>query len=363
MNGQTLIKNLQSQVDAFDDWATNLNELSKKINAKELITEFQEMGVSSAKQIKALNNLTSEELDEYVALWQQKHSLATKQARVELEDMSDEISRGIYELKDNANIELEQNKEVWIQNIKTLNDESSAKLEELKTTWKEKVIGLTVDTESEFTKMANNITNIIGDRSRWSEAGANMIEGVLTGVVDNSARLNTEVSGVMSSALNAAKQTLLINSPSKKFEELGKYSDIGFANGLAKFANKITMSAKNVGETAMHSLSKTIAKISAAVQDGIDAQPTIRPVLDLSNIESNTSKLDAMLSRTKAMSISASMNKSKATANNQNGKITPVTGGTFNFTQNNYSPKALSSVEIYRQTKNQFSAMKGLVKA
>lgn len=47
-------------------------------------------------------------------------------------------------------------------------------------------------------------------------------------------------------------------------------------------------------------------------------------------------------------------------SNVQNGESSP-TGNTYQFTQNNYSPKALSRIDIYRQTKNQFSAMKGLV--
>jgi uncharacterized protein YecE (DUF72 family) len=42
-------------------------------------------------------------------------------------------------------------------------------------------------------------------------------------------------------------------------------------------------------------------------------------------------------------------------------KDTPTSGNNYNFTQNNYSPKALSRIDIYRQTKNQFSALKGLV--
>lgn len=41
--------------------------------------------------------------------------------------------------------------------------------------------------------------------------------------------------------------------------------------------------------------------------------------------------------------------------------VTPTSGNNYNFTQNNYSPKALSRIDIYRQTKNQFSALKGLV--
>ena len=40
---------------------------------------------------------------------------------------------------------------------------------------------------------------------------------------------------------------------------------------------------------------------------------------------------------------------------------TPSVGNSYSFVQNNYSPKALSRIDIYRQTKNQFSALKGLV--
>ena len=60
------------------------------------------------------------------------------------------------------------------------------------------------------------------------------------------------------------------------------------------------------------------------------------------------------------MSISSGMERAAAAAV-QNGDSVPVAGNNYTFTQNNYSPKALSRIEIYRQTKNQFSALKGLV--
>ena len=63
------------------------------------------------------------------------------------------------------------------------------------------------------------------------------------------------------------------------------------------------------------------------------------------------------------MSINASMTRTPGESiQNGDPNATP-TGASFNFTQNNYSPKALSRVEIYRQTKNQFSAMERMVRA
>ena len=109
-------------------------------------------------------------------------------------------------------------------------------------------------------------------------------------------------------------------------------------------------------------MSNAISNIADVIKNGIDTQPTIRPVLDLSDVETGTSRLNTLFSRTQAMSISAGMNRT-ASEEIQNGGNVSGIGNTYSFTQNNYSPKPLSRLEIYRQTKNQFSAMKGLVEA
>jgi hypothetical protein len=56
------------------------------------------------------------------------------------------------------------------------------------------------------------------------------------------------------------------------------------------------------------------------------------------------------------------MAKTHNVESSQNGVNNNTSGNTYQFTQNNYSPKALSRAEIYRQTKNQFAAMKGALK-
>ena len=61
-----------------------------------------------------------------------------------------------------------------------------------------------------------------------------------------------------------------------------------------------------------------------------------------------------MFSQNQAMTISARFSRD-ANAEIQNGVNTPTKSNVYQFTQNNYSPKALSRVEIYRQTNNQFS--------
>ena len=64
---------------------------------------------------------------------------------------------------------------------------------------------------------------------------------------------------------------------------------------------------------------------------------------------------------TKASSVARGMNS--AGVNGGSNSANQNVGVTYSFTQNNYSPKALSKTEVYRQTKNQFSMAKEAIKA
>ena len=108
-----------------------------------------------------------------------------------------------------------------------------------------------------------------------------------------------------------------------------------------------------MANSAREGLRNTLSKIRNLVSGDLDFQPTIRPVLDLSDVDSKTQKLNAMLSRTQALSIGMYVDNKKARDNERFANKTM----TYQFTQNNYSPKALSRREIYRQTKNQFSIL------
>lgn len=128
-----------------------------------------------------------------------------------------------------------------------------------------------------------------------------------------------------------------------KLQESSEFYSAGL-NAAEKFANGIAANTY----------------LAVAAGFGIEIQPTIRPVLDLSNVSKGVGKLTALTSRTQAMKISAGMNRESG-GTNQNGNDKTSVSNNHNFTQNNYSPKSLSRIYIYRQTKNQFAALKGLV--
>lgn len=382
VTGEDLINNLQSQLDAFEDWATDINTLAGKGIDEALIEELREMGPSSAAEIKALSEMTDEQLAEYVELWRSKHQMAADQATLELEGMRQETNETIEQLRKDAETELDEYRETWreqvrqlnedtneqlrelkedwLNNIDELDEETDDKLDELKDNWMESVMGLQKETESAFSQMAVNLVNTIGNQNQWSAAGANMISGVLLGVIQHTPELVDGVEAAMREALDAANRTLGINSPSKEFAKVGRYSGEGFVVGLRNYAGNIAKSASDAGTQALDSLRNAIARLSDAVNGDLDIQPTIRPVLDLSSVELGAAKLNTMFSRNQAVAIGATV-KSAEIEEVQNGPGSSKGGNVYQFTQNNYSPKALSRVDIYRQTNNQFSKFERMV--
>ena len=140
----------------------------------------------------------------------------------------------------------------------------------------------------------------------------------------------------------------------------GRYTIMGFVNGLLDFAQDVYSAGSEVGNQARDGLLTSMSSIASLVDGSMEYQPTIRPVLDLSNVETGSRQLSSLFSSDQAMRISASMNRANETKN-QNESENQPSSTVYQFTQNNYSPKALSRLDIYRQTKNQFSTLKGLV--
>lgn len=173
------------------------------------------------------------------------------------------------------------------------------------------------------------------------EAGKNTSSGLASGITSGVKAVSNAVKTVTSGAVSTIKKTLGINSPSRVFMEMGEYSVLGFVEGIKTLA------------------SSSIADI---INDSIGSDPVIRPVLDLDEIQNGMNGIAKMLGSENdlAIQMANAKNSRGETSENVNG-TSEGTQTTYSFTQNNYSPKPLSRIELYRQTKNQFSALKGVV--
>lgn len=216
------------------------------------------------------------------------------------------------------------------------------------------------------TAVINAFKNNLGSNSLY-DVGANAAQGLANGIRSKIDEIAKAAIAAAKEAIEKAKKELNENSPSKVFFEMGEYIDIGLANGIYAYLDTIGDAGTELGDTAITSMRSAIARIADAVNEEMDIEPTISPVLDLSNVADGVSTINGLFSQ--GLDMSASYGKALAAANNRYASAANSDDGTkaqsvsnsYNFTQNNYSPTALSRKDIYRQTKNQFAAMRGAV--
>lgn len=204
------------------------------------------------------------------------------------------------------------------------------------------------------------LTAIRNKYTDFYNAGKYLVKGFADGITANTYLAEARARAMAAAAARAAERELDEHSPSKVGYRIGDFFGLAFVNAISDYADKSYKAGTNMAAAAKNGLSNAISKIREFVDGEMEVQPTIRPVLDLSEVRSGAGRLTAILSRSQAMKISSSMNR-ETTGEIQNGDGTPSVGNSYSFVQNNYSPKALSRIDIYRQTKNQFSALKGLV--
>ena len=160
-------------------------------------------------------------------------------------------------------------------------------------------------------------------------------------------------------ASTAAKNELEVKSPSRVFYEIGDNVGKGFVNALDDKGKDSYRAGQSLARQSVEGTFQAIGILSDAISNGVDTEPTIRPVLDLSDVTYGAHRLSAMLSQSHALSISADL----ANRSNTEGALVGSNGSpaSISFTQNNYSPKALSRFDIYRNTQNLLSIQRRMV--
>ena len=134
--------------------------------------------------------------------------------------------------------------------------------------------------------------------------GLLIVEGIIKGLWDGLKDLLETVKDLCEEMWDEIKDFFKIKSPSRLMMTAGRYIDEGFAIGLERYAKLVTNAAGDVSSGAYDALTNAVNGISKL--EFVDAQPTIRPVLDLSDVASGANAISGMLTgRTIAVDASA----------------------------------------------------------
>ena len=356
---ETYAENSVEVQTAYNDY------LQAQYDSVSLHNEILDIEESIAKREQDLidqRNIDKKEYDDYIKTYK-KYYLANGMTLEELEkdaqlisgyDPSDAVKK-VVNSTSKALKSLSVNS-VYTGTLKGMSD--------MGTTYVESFSEGMASGETDATKTVNDIASkcleVVSTKlPEWITAGGQLISGLITGINDNKMSLFSVIGNIASSVINTVTSVFQINSPSKVFMEIGKYVDMGLANGLNKYSYLALDTASDLSDDVVSNVRNTIDSIVNAINSDIDSQPTIRPVLDMSDVKRGMSEFNASLSRSQASNISFDMNHAASAKFRMEEDGTTSNGGnTYNFNQYNTSPKALSSIEIYRQTRNQFAAAK-----
>ena len=158
------------------------------------------------------------------------------------------------------------------------------------------ILTQTVISKKAVTSVINACRDTANAKYRsFYNVGKYLVKGFASGIKENTFMAEVAASAMAEAAYKAAKEALDVNSPSKIFRKLGFAIPEGLAMGIDKLSYMVGNSVISMTKSAINGTKDAISHIASIVTNNIDAQPTIRPVLDLSDVRSGANAIGNML--------------------------------------------------------------------
>lgn len=307
-----LAEDLKNSVEPIKEFNTGLNEITDWADA----TAYQDL---MSKTIDAFGKLQG-----------------IQKGQVNLKALGNDI-KDFFNAVKNINIDQGQTRSEWLlgigESLKGAFDSISSSVDTLATGDKaisskftaimdssvEAVSSRTTDFDTQGTAIANALTNgifavlaginkpstLFGNaisaavatvnsyQNSFATAGGHLVRGLVIGIRNNKSEAIQEAEELALKMLTRAQKVLGIESPSKEFEKIGMYSDMGLANGIERYSRIVTDSAASLSMDALNVVSDTMSSINNLNLDALDFTPTIRPVVDTEYVESGLKGINA----------------------------------------------------------------------
>lgn len=147
-------------------------------------------------------------------------------------------------------------------------------------------------------KLGANVTSAIEtsiSKSSGEEIGKNLCEGIAKGIEDNTQMATGAAESLGKGILETMNNTLGIHSPSEEFENKGYRSVQGLAIGFTKNAGLVYAAVSDLAQSALTELGEAFNTIGSYVDNAMNLNPTITPVLDLDNLQYGSSMIGSLL--------------------------------------------------------------------
>ena len=168
---------------------------------------------------------------------------------------------------------------------------------------------------------------------KWSdikEAGGQIVSGIKQGISEWWSNLGIVkwFKGKIGTLTSAAKNELDEHSPSRVFAEIGRYIDEGLMVGINDYYDKVVGATEDLGDGAIDAMKDSIDAMSEMNLEDM-ADPVIKPVLDLSEIQNGRNSINDLLDDNYSFGISNGL--TSVGRNNNTGS--PIINMTINASE------------------------------
>lgn len=136
-------------------------------------------------------------------------------------------------------------------------------------------------------------------KGSYQTVGSNVASGFSWGVASPTAMSIARAAGVRlgHKAIEGIKDGVKSRSPSREAMKVGRQTTEGFVIGIDALSQVVYDESAAVGRRSIDGIRDSISKMSKYVSMDMDMDPTIRPVLDLSEVQNGITRMDGMFSR------------------------------------------------------------------
>ena len=370
VTAQQMLENMKSNIDGFASWSHRLATLAERGIDQALYKKLAEMGPNAYETVNAFVEMTDEQLKEANQLFATSMTLPQSQADIVNAGFTyagEMAVQGFSNALDDHMAAHEAAHGLGTAAVEGLNESlqvaSPSKVTYQSGMWSTMGLAkgildngavaiLRLNARMVARYVLTEMENILKPSATYN-IGKNATQGLANGIGDSEAARNVlDAAGeIARKAYEKMQQVLNEHSPSKVTQQIGKFATMGLAIGITDAASNVVKAARSVGELAVSGMHGTIDQINDFMD--LNLNPIITPILDLSYMEAQMQGINSGFAM-RAEGAGTIQNGDQTTAPTSNG---------VTYIQNNYSPKELSRIDIYRNTKNQLSMIGKVVRA
>ena len=335
MTSDKLLANMQDQINGVAEWSKMMGDLAMRGINQGLLQKLADLGPKGYEYVHAFVTMTDEQLSQANQLYAKSLLMPDASANMIMNSFA---HAGLWATQGFENgLDLQKFKDSGVKGAQAVRDglegpnglQINSPSKVMYENGRYAIAGFVkgIDNQNRISLQPKMITiakGIISDIKReagpdkFREIGTNIMRGLIDGIASKEGDLKTKVESIANTITVKFQKALQIHSPSRIMARLGGFVTEGLAIGIEGNTELVANASENLASTAISGLKDAIKAATNLTDLGIDINPTITPVLDLSNIEAGSTQLDKLTNGWNGIGISTSSTLASSAANSFN---------------------------------------------